>query len=396
MDLNIGSSRPQPAAEPVAGAAAAPETDARPVVTGAVQAGATATPPPTPPSAPPPWAYTPPHTPSGEPPRQRMSGCLIAILVAIGLVVVCGAIAMLVIAVAGNPKASSTFSVPGDRIGVISISGVIQTGSEDSSWLSAGTAGSRAIMEQLRAAGKDRGIKAVVLRINSPGGSAAASQEIYEEVLRLRDESKKKVIVSMADVAASGGYYISAAATKIVASPATMTGSIGVITESVNWAGFAGKYGVKGETITSGPYKDTMNPFRAMRDDERKLMQAMINEVYDQFVRDVATGRKMDEKTIRKLADGRVYSGSQARRVKLVDELGNFHDAVKLAAKEAGIRGEPKLKEFGRSSGLYGVLNEMTRMRSGAGLGLPLGEGPLGSGPGLWMLMQSGQQVVAR
>ena len=348
-------------------------------------------------AAPPPqWAYGPPPPPA-QPPRRRMSGCLIALLIGIALAVVGGTIAMVAVMLATSSGRGPAIRGVGDRVGIINIAGVIRTSGEGSSIFGPGTPGSREIMQHIRDAAKDRTIKAVVLRINSPGGSAAASQEVYEEVLKLRDEANKPVIVSMADVAASGGYYIASAATTIVANRATMTGSIGVITGVINWTDLAERYGVKEETFTSGPYKDTLNPFRPVRDDERELVQEMIDEVYEQFVSDVARARNkvLTEKAIRKLADGRVYSGSQAKKVKLVDELGNFHDAVRLAAEAAGIEGEPRLKEYGRTYGLSGWLSELARLRppwpANASF-IPT----VPSGPGLWMLMDPALIVDAR
>ena len=396
MDLNVGSSPqpsgpegtppPQPQAEGAAQPPQAAQASASPGVQQQPASG--------PPAAPQQSSYTPPPPPP-EAPRRRMSGCLIALLVGLGLVIVGGTIAVLVVSMMAATDSTPTFSVGGDRIGLINISGIIQTGGEGASWFGPGAPGSRAIMEQVREAAKDKTVKAVILRINSPGGSAAASQEIFKEVLKLRDEAKKPVIVSMADVAASGGYYIASAATTIVANPSTMTGSIGVITQSINWTGLANKYGVEDETFTSGPYKDTMNPFRHMREDERQLMREMIKEVYGQFVKDVARARKMDEKELRKLADGRVYLGSQAKKLKLIDEIGNFHDAVKIAAKAAGIEGEPKLKEFGRVHGLYGWLNELTRSRGHNWPGSFFAP-YAGLGPGMWMIMEGNQTVVAK
>lgn len=335
-----------------------------------------------------PWSYqqTPP------PPRRGMSGCVIATLIFLGLVIVGGLGASLVVAMLGGGGLKSGLGVGGDTIAVITISGIIQTGSEAGLFGSSGS-GSREIVDQIRDAGEDSSVKAVILDINSPGGSAAASQAIYQEVIRLRDEIKKPVVVSMGDVCASGGYYVASAATTIVALPATMTGSIGVIMESINWSGLADKYGVKGETVTSGKYKDIMSPFRAMRQDERKLMQEMVDEVYGQFVEDVAKARKMNKEKLRTLADGRVYTGSQAKRAGLVDELGSFQDAVKIAAKKGGIVGEPNVEEYGQPRGLYGWLGEMSRARSRLPLEPITTVLPTGYqlGPGLWMILQGNQ-----
>lgn len=339
-----------------------------------------------------PWAYQPVPP---APPRRGMSGCVIAILVFLGLLIVGGLGASLVVGMLGGGSGGG-LSGRGEKVGVINLSGVIQTGGEPTLF---GTtpSGSSAVIEQIREAAEDSSIKAVVLQINSPGGSAAASQAIYQEVLKLRDEARKPVVVSMGDVCASGGYYVASAATTIMSLPATMTGSIGVIMESINWSGLAEKYGVKGETITSGKYKDIMSPFRAMRQDERQIMQEMVNEVYGQFVDDVAKARKMNKDKLRKLADGRVYTGSQAKKVGLVDELGSFHDAVKLAGKKGGIVGEPTVQEFGRPRGLYGWLGEMSSLhpRLPSQRVTDLLPTTYGLGPGLWMILQGNQATAA-
>jgi len=194
-------------------------------------------------------------------------------------------------------------------------------------------------------------------------------------------------------MAASGGYYIASAANTIFASPATMTGSIGVIMQSMNFSALAQKYGVKDETVTSGPYKDLMSPLRPAREDERKVVREMINEVYGQFVADVCKGRNMKPEVLRKLADGRVYTGSQAQRVGLVDRLGNFHDAVDEAAKQAKIKGEPQLKEYGKPRGLAGWLTEaagLQRARTLSPLPVPV------LGPGMWMIWQEDGLVEAK
>jgi len=214
-------------------------------------------------------------------------------------------------------------------------------------------------MSQLRQAAEDSSVKAVVLRINSPGGSAAASQAIYKEIQRLTEH--KPVVVSMGDVAASGGYYVACPADAIFANPATITGSIGVIFETLNFYEFMEKYGLESETIKSGKYKDTGSPFRPMRPDERKLLKETLMGVYDQFVRDVAQARGMDETQVETLADGRIYTGEQALEAGLIDELGNFYDAVDEAAKRGRIEGRPKLKQFGTGSRWSRFFDAMVR-----------------------------------
>jgi len=180
-----------------------------------------------------------------------------------------------------------------------------------------------------------------VLRINSPGGSAAASQEIYEELKKLAKE--KVLVVSMGDVAASGGFYISMAANYIYANRATTTGSIGVIAESLNLEEALDHLGIKGVVIKSGKFKDTFSPLRPMTEEERVFMQDYIDNIFHQFVKDVAEGRKLPEAEVIKIADGRILTGEQALKLKLIDGLGNMEDAIDKAAELAGITGKPNV-----------------------------------------------------
>jgi len=186
---------------------------------------------------------------------------------------------------------------------------------------------------------KDNSIKAIVLRIDSPGGAVAPSQEIYEEVKKA--VSKKKVIVSMGSVAASGGYYIAAPATKIIANPGTLTGSIGVIMEIPNIEGLMNKIGIKTEVIKSGRHKDIASAFRTMGKEEREILQGVMDNVHEQFMKTVAEGRKIEIEEVRKIADGRIFTGEQAKTHGLIDDLGTLEDAIKTAATLAGIKGEP-------------------------------------------------------
>lgn len=188
---------------------------------------------------------------------------------------------------------------------------------------------------------KDLSVKAIVLRVDSPGGAVAPSQEIYEEVRKA--VAKKTVVVSMGSVAASGGYYIAAPATRIIANPGTLTGSIGVIMEIPNMEGLMAKIGVKSEVIKSGRHKDIASVFRGIKPEERAILQNVLDNVHDQFINAVSDGRKMLREDVQKIADGRIYTGEQALTVGLVDELGNLEDAVKAAAKLSGIRGEPSV-----------------------------------------------------
>ena len=215
----------------------------------------------------------------------------------------------------------------GDKIGVIPIYGVISD--------------SDAITSQLVKFRKDKSIKAIILRINSPGGGVGASQEIYRE--GQKTTKSKKVIVSMGGVAASGGYYIASAADKIIANPGTITGSIGVIMEFVRYEEILKKIGIKFEVLKSGEFKDMGSPHREATEREKELIQALIADIQEQFVKAVADGRHLSLEKTRNLADGRIYSGAQARELGLVDDLGNFQDAVDIAKDLAGIKGDVSL-----------------------------------------------------
>ena len=199
----------------------------------------------------------------------------------------------------------------------------------------------KSIVEDINEHVKNTAVKAIVLRVNSPGGGVVASQEIYEAVKKAAGQ--KKVVVSMGALAASGGYYISAPATRIIANPGTITGSIGVIMEVPNIKGLLDKVGVKSEVIKSGRYKDMASPFRGMGKEERDILQGVMDDVHAQFISAVAAGRKMPEEEVRKIADGRVFSGRQAIKAGLVDELGDLDYTVRTAAKMAGLKGEPEV-----------------------------------------------------
>lgn len=236
---------------------------------------------------------------------------------------------------------------PGSRgaVGVIRIEGVITD--EEAGWT--GAAGSlRRTLEKLREARRDSAVAAVVIRINSPGGSAAAAQEIAKEVQRLR-ESGKTVVVSMGDVAASAAYWIASQGDVIVANPATVTGSIGVIMQWQSLEELLEKLGVQSETVKSGPFKDMGSPLRPATPEERKILQGIVNDTYEQFLADVAQGRegRLSPQRARELADGRIFTGRQALEEGLVDSLGNFYDAVRIAGVRAGLGEEPQLKELG-------------------------------------------------
>jgi len=218
-----------------------------------------------------------------------------------------------------------------DRIALIRIEGVILDAQET--------------LGELKKFSENPTVKAIVLRIDSPGGGVVPSQEIYDAVRRVRTKSNKAVIASMGSVAASGGYYIAAATDRIVANPGTLTGSIGVIMEMANFEGLLQKIGVEGVVVKSGKYKDVGSPLRKMSDEERGLLQAVMDDVHKQFIEAVAEGRSLEVPEVQALADGRIFTGRQAKAAKLVDELGNLDDAIQLAADVVGIEGEPKVIE---------------------------------------------------
>ncbi|MCG8402884.1 MAG: signal peptide peptidase SppA [Firmicutes bacterium] len=223
----------------------------------------------------------------------------------------------------------------GDAIGVIHINGLIMAGNSTGGLFGA-VAGSDTVMEQLRRAADDPHIKAVVIRMNTPGGTSAASQEITLEIERLR-EAGKKVVASLGDVSASGGYWIASHCDKIVANPGTITGSIGVIMETTNMRSLYDKIGIDPKVFKSGPHKDMGSPARDIDPEEQAIFQEMVDDIYRQFVNTVSNGRGMDREQVARLADGRIFTGSQAVENGLVDELGNFYDAVGVAAQLAGL-----------------------------------------------------------
>jgi protease-4 len=233
----------------------------------------------------------------------------------------------------------------GERVAVVRIEGVIVD--------------SRDAIEELRKFRENPNVKAIVLRIDSPGGGVVPSQEIYSEVLKTRTEGRVKVVTSMGNLAASGGYYIAAATDRIVANPGTLTGSIGVIMELANVRGLLEKVGVQSVVIKSGKHKDLASPFRTMSVEDRAILQTVLDDVHDQFIQAVAAGRAMKVDQVRDLADGRIFTGRQARTVKLVDELGDLQDAIKLAGKMGGIAGEPRVVETRKRFSLRDLLGNV-------------------------------------
>ena len=214
-----------------------------------------------------------------------------------------------------------------NKVGVVEVEGIISDSQE--------------IVRQLNEFGKEKRIRAVVLRVNSSGGGMAPSQEIYDAVVELK--KKKKVVVSMGSLAASGGYLISCAADKIVANPGTITGSISAVMHFANVEELLKKVGLKSSVIKSGKYKDIGSPLREMTEDEKTILQNLVDDIYDQFLDTVSRDRKIAKEQLRSVADGRVFSGRQAQKLGLVDFLGDMGYAVRLAGKMSGIEGIPEV-----------------------------------------------------
>lgn len=270
------------------------------------------------------------------------------VMFAIGAVVIISVAALFLVGKRGAP-----FEF-GEKVGVIVIRGVI--------------ANPQPILTHLKEFRNNKDVKAIVLRIDSPGGGVGPSQEIYEEVKKT--SRLKKVVASLGAIGASGGYYVAAAADHIMANPGTITGGIGVIIEFANFEELFKKIGVSAFVLKSGEFKDMGSPLRQMTNAEKKLLQGFVDNVHQQFVTAVAEGRKMPEEKVRGIADGRILSGEQAQKLGFLDSLGNMEDAIALAAKLGGIKGEPlvfyaKKKKFSLfeylfGSSLIGVLDEIT------------------------------------
>lgn len=299
--------------------------------------------------------------------RRRPSLCLIIVL---------GVFILFIFLLIGIPLIKGTLTVPMNSIAVVPVEGVIVNVSEK--------------VEKVKKYGEDPRVKAIVVKIDSPGGTVGAVQELYSELLKVRTQKKKPVVASLGNIAASGGYYVACAADKIVTNPGTITGSVGVIMTFPNWEKLIQKLGVRMEVIKSGKFKDIGSPTRPMTPEEKELLSEVINDVYDQFFEvvykarregiksallketrveasDPATTPSVSEEAIknrlRQLADGRIFSGRQALKYGLVDEEGTFHDAIEIARKLAKIKGKPHIIKprepfrlwdviFGRSSAI--------------------------------------------
>jgi len=235
---------------------------------------------------------------------------------------------LLVIALSGISDAPTVTSGSGDKIALVEIQGVIVS--------------SEGTVRQIKSYRESNSIRALLIRINSPGGGVVASQEIFEEVRKTRD-SGKPVVVSMGGVAASGGYYVACGASRIVANRGTLTGNVGVIMEILQYYEGLGKLGVALQTIKSGDMKDTGNPAREMTERDRKQLQNVVDDVHRQFLSVVMEERELEASARGLVADGNIFSGEQALDLGLVDTLGTFEDAKQIAADLAGIEGEPAI-----------------------------------------------------
>ncbi|WNS74599.1 signal peptide peptidase SppA [Bacillus sp. DTU_2020_1000418_1_SI_GHA_SEK_038] len=225
------------------------------------------------------------------------------------------------------------------KIVVLDLDGVIQdTGEATSIFTSAGY-NHKSFMKKLEQIKDDSTVKAVVIRVNTPGGGVVESAEIHDKIKEIQSETKKPVYVSMGSMAASGGYYISAPADKIFASPETLTGSLGVIMQGVNYAGLAEKYGVDFVTIKSGPYKDIMSPSREMTAEEREILQKMIDNSYEGFVKVISEGRNIPVAQVKEIADGRIYDGRQAQELNLIDGFGYLDDVIETLKQDHKLKG---------------------------------------------------------
>jgi protease-4 len=231
------------------------------------------------------------------------------------------------------------------------------------------------LTQQLDRAARDKAVKAVVLRINSPGGTVTGSENMYELLHRFREKSGKPIVASVQEIGASGGYYVALSADRIVASPTSVVGSIGVIFNAFSVEGGLNKLGIKSEAVKSGALKDMASPFHDMTAEERKVMQALVDEYFARFRSRVAERRHLgDEAAIARVSDGRVFSGAQAKSLGLIDEVGILEDAIDVArelGKSSGARAIMYHKPFGPAGSIY-ASTEMPTPQAGTTLQLPI------------------------
>ncbi len=311
------------------------------------------------------------HAPSGRRVKRRLLSWLIglhaAALLAAGVLILRGRSSS-PRGLDGGDRAKALLELaPKDSVGWVTIHGPIYSSDSGKPW----DRGSEQWARRIETLADTKGVKAIVLDINSPGGSVGAVQEIYSRIERVKKEKHIPFVALFGDVAASGGYYIASACDKIVAHPGTLTGSIGVIFEVANMQGLFKKIGYQMDPVKSGPHKDMGSPARPLTPEERRIMQSLIDDAYGQFVAAVAGGRGLSVARVKTLADGRVYSGDQALADHLVDQLGDSRDALMLAAKMGGIK--DKKPRINRGGDHFSDLMELLETRARVSLGL----GPL-------------------
>jgi protease-4 len=317
-----------------------------------------------------------PHTPSPRRVKRRLVlgllGLHAAALLAASFLIVRGKVSS---GPKDEDKGKGLLTLHGsqDSIGWVSIRGPIYASDSGKPW----DKGSEQWAKRIEQLAETKGVKAIVLDINSPGGSVGAVQEIYSRIQRVKKEHHIPFVALFGDVAASGGYYLAAACDKIVAHPGSLTGSIGVIFEVSNMEGLFAKIGYKSDPIKSGAHKDIGSPARPMTAEERRILQSLIDDAYAGFVQAVSEGRKLPVDVVKPLADGRIYSGNQALANHLVDQLGDSKDALKLAADLAGIKDEkPKVRRDGdKFNDIFEMLESRAHLALGIGnVSLPIPE----------------------
>jgi protease-4 len=247
---------------------------------------------------------------------------------------------------------SLTLGSLGKRVALVEISGVMTE--------------AESTVRQLKKYTRDESVPVIVLRIDTPGGSAAVAQEIYEQIVQVRQEGKK-VLASMGPLAASGGYYVACAADSIMANPVTLTGSIGVQMQFPSTEELFKKIGVEFRVVKSGAHKDIGSPHRSMTEEEKRLLQAVIDDSYEQFVDVIVEGRGLSREEVLAVADGRIFTGRQAKQLGLVDEMGTYEEAILLAARMVGIEGEPRvIRERQRKENLFDIFSQLTQQLGGS------------------------------
>lgn len=310
------------------------------------------------------------------PPRRKRSyaapiavgvGCLVLVVFPIGFFMLPALFGLM---------ARTDSGARGGNLALIRVTGTITGGKGSAGVFGGGSTGAEDLVSQLEKARKDDGIKAIVIRINSPGGSAAGSEEVWNEIMRVR-KSRKPVYASMADVAASGGYYIASACDRIYANGSTVTGSIGVIFSGADMSELYRKIGFRPEVIKSGKFKDTGSPARPLTAEERALLQTIVSGIHSRFVNAVSDGRKLPAAEVRKIADGRVLTGDQALKLRLVDKIGGLHETTRAAADAGGIKGEPRVVDYQRKGLLGALLGDDVSSEIQRGIAREVAEGVL-------------------